>query len=410
MKRPTRSPRVYLAAAAALSAILSAGSFAGEPPPTHGLSVRDGQLLLRGEPYRGMGINYFQCFTSVLQDSENRDFAEGFRVLREQYEIPFVRFAACPFAHSGWELYRSEPEEYFRRLDEVVAEAERAGIGLIPSLFWAVVAVPDHCGEPVSAIADPASESRRFMLAYVTDIVGRYKDSPAIWGWEAGNEYMLAADLPKLDHLPQKKIGSRQERTAADKLTRPMVLAVYGAIHDAIRAIDPRRVVLTGDSLARESAWNNRNHDRWKADTREQWAEIFNADTPEPFDMVTFHLYPHMDASYFKDPGQPMKTAAGVPLEEIIAFAVGEARKRRKPVWCGELGDAGNGPEARAMIERMIRIVLENGIELSAPWNFVPAGVFQGGDAEHDISPENERAFVLEAIREANRAMAASPR
>ena len=34
------------------------------------------------------------------------------------------------------------------------------------------------------------------MRRYTEEVVRRYKDSPAIWGWEFGNEYNLAADLP----------------------------------------------------------------------------------------------------------------------------------------------------------------------------------------------------------------------
>jgi endo-1,4-beta-mannosidase len=34
------------------------------------------------------------------------------------------------------------------------------------------------------------------MRAYVRDVVERYKDSPAVWGWEFGNEYNIPTDLP----------------------------------------------------------------------------------------------------------------------------------------------------------------------------------------------------------------------
>jgi len=97
--------------------------------------------MREGRPYRGMGINYYNCFNTLIAKSENRDFVEGFRTLREDYRIPFIRFAACPYGTEGWRLYADNPEEYFRRMDLIVREAEKRHLGLIPSLFWRIGAV-----------------------------------------------------------------------------------------------------------------------------------------------------------------------------------------------------------------------------------------------------------------------------
>ena len=247
---------------------------------SQGLYVKDGTLMHSGEPYRAMGINYNNCFVSLLKDAENRDFVEGFRILKKEYNIPYIRFMACPFHHYGWALYAENPDEYFRRMDLLVEEAEQQGLGLIPSLFWSVVAVPDHVNEPLNALGTEDSRSRAFIRKYTTDMVTRYKDSPAIYGWELGNEYLLAVDLPGYEHLPPKKHGSDQPRTKADKLLRPMLLDVYEDFHRTVRTLDPDRIIVTGDSIARAHAWHNRNEDRWGQDTREQWLEQFNADTP----------------------------------------------------------------------------------------------------------------------------------
>ena len=41
------------------------------------------------------------------------------------------------------------------------------------------------------------------MRTYIREVVSRYVNSPAIWGWEFGNEYNLPADLPNAaDHRP----------------------------------------------------------------------------------------------------------------------------------------------------------------------------------------------------------------
>jgi hypothetical protein len=362
---------------------------------TPGLTVRDGELLRDGRPYRAMGVNYHNCFSKLLSNKENRDYEEGFRILRGDYKIPYIRFMAGPFDHRGWALYDQHPQDYFQRLDLVVREAERQGLGLIPSLFWLVTAVPDYVGEPLSALGDAQSRSRAFIRRYLTDVVTRYRDSSAIFGWELGNEYLLHADLPKLDHLPAPKSGTDTPRTAADKLTRPVLMDLYEDFYRTVRAIDPDRIIVTGDSIARAHAWHNRNEDRWGLDSRSQWMERFAADTPECFEVASFHLYEEADNAYFK--------GETPPLEQVVTVAVDECRRVGRPVWCGELGMPGTDAHAREVFFRMMQAVEENGIELSAIWNFAPSGSYQ---TDWDILPGGERTYMLEAVRDLNQRFA----
>jgi len=69
-------------------------------------------------------------------------------------------------------------------------------------------------------------------------------------------------------------------------------------------------------------------------------------------------------------------------------------------VWCGEFGAAASGPQERVMVERMLHGLKENGVELSALWNFSPPGkTFQ---KTHDITPSNDRAWMLVEIQKFN--------
>ena len=364
----------------------------GMAEPSLGLTVQDGQLMSNGAPFRAMGINYNTAWYDVLKDPETLEVAEGFRILKQDYGIPFIRFSAGPYAHTGWKLYVEDPEEYLRRFDVLVKHAEAQGIGLIPSLFWYVVTMPDLQGEPVSALGDPDSKCRAFMRQYIRDIVGRYKDSPAIWGWEVGNEWMLTADLPKLAHLPRNKIGSKEPRTAADKLLRPMLLDTYEDFYKTVREMDPDRIIVTGDSIARPSAWHNRNEDKWGQGTREQWAEVFLADTPDCYEVASFHLYAEAEMSYFEN--------KDLSIEDFVAEVVKISRSDNKVIWCGELGMPGSDEAAREMFIRMMRSVVQNEIALSAIWNFKPTGTFQ---ADWDISPSNERAYMLDVVKVLNK-------
>jgi len=356
-----------------------------------GLTVENGQLMRNGSEFRAMGINYNSAWYDVLKNPETLEVAEGFRILKQDYDIPFIRFSAGPYAHTGWKLYVEDPEEYLRRFDVLVKHAEAQGIGLIPSLFWSVSTMPDLQGEPLSALGDPDSKCRAFMRQYIRDVVGRYKDSPAIWGWEVGNEWNLYADLPKLDHLPPKKIGSNEARTAADKLLRPMLLDAYEDFYKTVREIDPDRIIVTGDSIARPTAWHNRNEDIWGQDSKAQWAEVFRADTPDCYEVASFHLYAEAEKSYFKN--------KDLPIEAFVQEVVGISRADNKIIWCGELGMPGADEASRKMFFRMINAVEQNEIAISAIWNFKPTGSFQ---ADWDVSPTNERAYMLDAVKELN--------
>ena len=357
-----------------------------------GLYVEDGTLMRKGSEFRAMGINYCSAWHDVLKDPETLEVAEGFRILKQDYGIPFVRLNGGPYAHTGWKMYVEDPEEYLRRFDVLVKHAEEQGIGLIPSLFWFVVTMPDLQGEPVSALGDPDSKCRAFMRQYIRDIVGRYKDSPAIWGWEVGNEWMLYVDLPKLEHLPPQKIGSEEVRTAADKLLRPMLLNAYEDFYQTVREVDPDRIIVTGDSIARTQAWHNRNEDRWAQDSKAQWTEVYRADTPDDYEVASFHLYAEADKSYFKD--------ENLPLEDFVTEVVGISRSDNKVIWCGELGMPGSDDASRDMFIRMLRSVIQNEIALSAIWNFKPQGTFQ---SDWDISPTNERAYMLDVVKVLNK-------
>ena len=360
--------------------------------PSLGLTVQGGKLMRNGSEFRAMGINYNTAWYDVLKDPETLEVAEGFRILKQDYGIPFVRLNGGPYAHTQWKMYVEDPEEYLRRFDVLVKHAEAQGIGLIPSLFWYVVTMPDLQGEPVSALGDPDSKCRAFMRQYIRDIVGRYKDSPAIWGWEVGNEWMLTADLPKLAHLPRNKIGSKEPRTAADKLLRPMLLDTYEDFYKTVREMDPDRIIVTGDSIARPSAWHNRNEDKWGQGTREQWAEVFLADTPDCYEVASFHLYAEAEMSYFEN--------KDLSIEDFVAEVVKISRSDNKVIWCGELGMPGSDEAAREMFIRMMRSVVQNEIALSAIWNFKPTGTFQ---ADWDISPSNERAYMLDVVKVLNK-------
>jgi hypothetical protein len=170
-----------------------------------------------------------------------------------------------------------------------------------------------------------------------------------------------------------------------------MLLDLYKDLYKTIRELDPDRIIVTGDSIARAHAWHNHNEDRWALDTREQWLARFMKDTPDCYNVVSFHLYEEADGNYFKD--------ENLSLEEFVKAVVDHCRANEKLVWCGELGMPGKDRKAEEIFYRMMNAVESNEISLSAIWNFLPAGKYQ---PDWDIIPGGERTYMLDAVKELN--------
>jgi hypothetical protein len=373
-----------------------------------GLEVRDGVFFKGGRPLRAMGINYFSCFLRLIEaapgkpDIANRDYAAGFEVLRG-HGIPFVRFAAGGFFPVGWKAYLTDREGYFKALDGLVAEAERQGMGLIPSLFWTYSTVPDVVGETLDQWGNPGSKTHAFLRQYTTEVVSRYKDSPAVWGWEFGNEYIHEADLPPPEFgrgwiVPH--LGTPSARTEKDKMFRRNIHVAYREFGKAVREIDKTRPIFTGDAMQRPCAWHNWKEGTWTADTPEQWAETHLSDNP--LDTHTAHFY-----YYDRDDSRQDMGVAGYDVPAQMAFLMELSRRAGKPLFLGEFGQKATGPQpeeaGRRQIQAMIDLIVEKRVPLSALWNYDCDGPGQ----EHcNITPDNRRAWTLAAIGEANRRMA----
>jgi hypothetical protein len=232
----------------------------GAPVSRPGLSVNaQGEFVKDGRPYRGIGVNYFDAFSRHLLDPSDTSYEAGFAALARA-RIPFARIMGGGFWPVEQRLYQEHRQEFLRRFDDVVRAAERHGISLIPSLFWNVATVPDLVGEPVSAWGDPKSKTRAYMRAYVEDLVTHYRRSPALWGWEFGNEFNLGADLPNAaEHRPATvpRLGTSASRSEKDEWSYETIRDAFAAFAREVRRFDPHRAISSGDSLPRTAAWHN---------------------------------------------------------------------------------------------------------------------------------------------------------
>lgn len=368
-----------------------AGVRAGRP----GLRVgADGALLRNGQPFRGIGVNYFDAFYRTLKDPADTSYDTGFAELSRR-GIPFVRLAGCGFWPADWKLYFEDKARYFALFDALVRSAEKHKVGLIPSLFWHSPTVPDLVGEPRDQWGNPQSKTHAFMRQYVAEVVGRYKRSPAIWGWEFGNEYNLDADLPNAaKHRPKivPSLGTPTSRSPRDDVTHDMLAVAFAAFAREVRRHDPHRILTTGNSVPRPSAWHQWKEKSWTQDSQEQFAERLVLDNPDPIDVVSVHVY--------RDPMKRFGREVGAA--EFLKLAVAVARKAGKPLFVGEFGageaEPPNAEGTRKHFEGILAATEAAGVPLAALWVYD----FAHQDKVWNVVPTNARAYQLDAVAAAN--------
>ncbi|HSW46801.1 MAG TPA: cellulase family glycosylhydrolase [Phycisphaerae bacterium] len=363
-----------------------------------GLYVENGVLMKDGRPFRGIGINYFNAFIRDLGRERDTSYREGLQVLHDR-GIPFIRFALNDFWPAGWALFVHDRPEFYARLDAFVAEAERLGIGLIPSFVWQFGVVPDVAGEPIDQWGNGDSQTHVLFKQYVTGVVGRYAKSPTFWAWEFGNEFRLHIDLhdPKLGVPPTApKLGTPATRGSRDKLQRGAVEFAQRRFARIVRTIDPDRLLVTGDSLPRRSAYHLMTRRNWERDTQAQFAAMLLRDNPDPYDTLSGHLYPQEDREFFPERAS---------LKELLSVCQDVATASGKPFFLGEFGDTrerGLDKSAEA-IRELLDAVVSLRIPLSAVWVY---DLSLQKDT-YSITADNEGAWVLDAIRQANRRLQA---
>ncbi len=340
----------------------------------------DSTVLKDGKLYQGVGVNYFDCFLRTLNDGNDTSYDAGFAILAAK-GIPFARFCATGFWPRDMKLYQTDRAEYFRRLDGVVKAAEKHGIGLVPSLFWYFACVPDLVGEPMDQWGNPRSKTHAWMREYVREVVTRYRGSRAIWAWEFGNEYSLSASLPNAkENRPAAHVslGTPETRSERDDLTFAMVRVAFAEFGKAVREHDPKRLILTGDSYPRLSAWHQEHENTWTQDTPEQFAEILALANPDTICAISLHAYEDDDQRF--------------------ATAVEVSRKINKPVMIGEFGAPGETPEDAAKCRRLLKSIVDLHIPLAALWVFDLKS-----QKEFNVTADNSRSWQLDLVSEANK-------
>ena len=338
--------------------------------------------MRQGKPYVGIGANYFSLFGVLLQNGDNHSSLDNLAALAKA-GIPFVRFRACGFASENYQLYLQNRTEYFRRMDLVVHAAEDNNIGLIPSLFWRLASVPEVVGESRDQLGNPNSKSNQFIRQYTKEMVSRYNDSPAIWGWEFGNEANLGVDLG--GGVRRGRNGQLFGQQAGNQLST-RGCAPFSRHSPKPSEVSTRRASLSRARVCRVPPPGTWPVARAGRDSADQAVAAMLTLTPAPMNVVSVHVYEKAKGVY---PGA--RSTADV-LTSVTRAAAGAGM----PVFLGEfpVRDPGQAQEFLQAIEAAH-------VPLSAFWVFdLPAQ-----EGTMNVSFTNQRAFAIDMVVKANQAI-----
>ncbi|MBM3212593.1 hypothetical protein FJZ33_10245, partial [Candidatus Poribacteria bacterium] len=249
---------------------------------------------------------------------------------------------------------------------------------------------------------NPESKTHEFMRNYVKEVVSRYLNSPAIWGWEFANEMNLECDLPNgMEFLgkviPHLKVNL--EKDQRNLLTNEMAQIAFKAFAQEVRKYDDYRFITTGNSAPRPCAYHiaKKLQPIWGHDSRDQAFEAFKWFAPDPTDTVSIHLY--------GDEPEKIKHGDAQGIGEVLALLKEFSKTLNKPLFVGEF--AGLSYDKNSIIsdfpkyqKAFLDTFLKEKIDLAAYW------VFDYTADRKEIGlvrKDNEWAWIIDQIAEYNR-------
>jgi endo-1,4-beta-mannosidase len=266
-------------------------------------------------------VNYFDAFyRTVRSKGTDKTYREGLTVLGT-LGIPFIRFNLVGYDASEWSFALEQQTEYLALLDEFLAECEKQKIGVIPSFFWNYLSLSNYCNEDYHQWGNTNSETFKTMQAFTTVIFERYKESPVIWGWEAGNELALETVIPD------------QYKSDPYSLTVAECATVYQGFSAIVRKLDPYdRLLSTGDGMPHPASYHLTKEGTWTSDSLAEHATFLKELYPTDY-VMSLHIYPSVETgwggvAYF---GQDT-------FKEIIASYMEVAKQMNRVCFVGEFG------------------------------------------------------------------------
>jgi len=408
----------------------------GVPIPSKrlGLSASGTNFVKDGMNWRGIGVSHFDLMISAIQGGLGTDTDYRLDIPAiAAWGIPFIRFSAGFYNQSSWYAgWHNDKATYLAKMDEVVALAEANRVGLAPVFLWSARGFTDSVYsvygiyEPPKMLAYTSSKSWALFVEFITTIVTRYKNSPAILMWELGNEIVNAIGPEyystwALDgtHAAWLNWGTNPAG-AIYKPTDKMSMQEWQQFTlnavALINSLDPHQRIISGGSpIGNQFAVGAQTANTLTSDTLAQWQGVASTENlpwvefrEKAFPVLTNHIYPQglSNTKFF--------TGAEKTQAELIALSKGWSDAAGKPFYLGEWGATYHGDSVdeistdlsteTANFNAALAAVVANDVKVSTLWNY--GGNFAGGSAWMKWKLKDpSRTYQLTAIAAANAAM-----
>jgi hypothetical protein len=155
-----------------------------------------------------------------------------------------------------------------------------------------------------------------------------------------------------------------------DDITREDILVAKTLFARAVRAENSWRMICSGDSRPRPSAYHNWKFHSWQTDTKAEIVQVLPLDSPAPIDTQCFHVY-QPNEPYFADDPVTIETVTG-DYEPFLAFFKDASAQLGKPMIVGEWGVAGDGTgqDEITTFHRFLQALIDTEIPCSLLWSF----------------------------------------
>ena len=354
------------------------------------LSIQNNKFMLDGKPFAEISFNKFDLFWSLWQEAmagkELNDYnpmvQRQQKALSDLSKAGFKTIRFFGMVHeSQFKWFKSvyiddvkSEKIYYQALDKAIELLERNNLRAVFSLGCSAFA-DEEAGEHLrELVTNPKSVSRKLLNDNIDDIVSRYKNSKAILMWEVTNELTLFWDVQP----------GTLESNGKRRPTMEASIQFYKDVIARIKKKDPLRLVNSGGSMLRESAYNLNVNKKWGVDTYPQHVDIFRKMHENTFELIDIHYYTNPNPGYYlKDETTGKEFVLNLPVYLKIAetlklpLYVGEYGALPKPAkdkvywgdgreWFLTLGK--DEPDAVKYVQRAADMAVESGVTFMHWW------------------------------------------
>lgn len=352
-----------------------------------------------GGEIRGIGINHFDMLLSLQQNfGTDTNYLVDMPAIKAR-NIPFIRFAVGWYDRNSWLNYWwNNQATFIANLDAIVIRAEQLGIGLVPAFLWDARSFCDTSYEvygefsPPKDLAYKGTPARKLFEYFVTQIVSRYKDSPAIWAWELGNEMlsqigpeffsMWALDGSFQPWLDWGEMPQSGDYRRTDKMSMQEWQALSRDFVYLVRSLDPhKRFISSGAAIGNQFAVGAQTANTLSGDTQVSWNGVASTEglpwvafREKEYDCISMHMYPRRtdDGLFFSDGDKTQP--------ELVAITKSWCDANNKALFLSEWGATYRGDSTDQIsttpaneatnFANSLAAVVNNNVKLSAVWNY----------------------------------------